>query len=450
MSTITKLNRIVSQQLPKAKTSTTVTSLLKPNNNRLFVARYASSISPRQEEEVTFTRKPLGPPANYKYDDEKPKTATPATAAVIKTPEIPANIQALIHQDYNVFDEDAQTMISKIKSIQAAMEFGHARDTFYAHLVGTFGLLGAWGQPEVVRRAGLLHTAYSGDLFQFYIFKGEDEDDRNKVRDIIGEKSEALAWLFGTVNRGRLCGFGDVVNRSMERALPLETPTVIEHRLKGTHEMSVQDTANILMVTIADYLDQMVDMNAWRDHHQIESPDVLYPGDGKPAVALYWITTVAQTIAPHLEVVPKIFNNCTEVITYENELKARDLYWKVIVHEATLDVKEQISLLEESIALNPFVGEPHIMLAQLYHRQGDFELAAQEAAQALEKMYVLATAWDKRRSFECWVGFTRVVLMRSQRAAQGLEQFPMDKSIPPSAQGRPLIHINDMLNEMKP
>jgi len=421
------------------------------SQSRLFVqARYASSIPPlsQQQEELTVkSSTSLGPPVDYKYDDST--TATTSTAKSIQTPELPANIKALIHQDYHVFDKDAASMIAKIKSEPAAMEFGHARDTFYAHLVGTFGLLGAWGQPEVVRRTGLLHTAYSGDLFQFYIFRGESEEDREKVRDIIGLESEKLTWLFGTVNRGRLCGFGDVVNRSMERALPLEGPTVIEHRLKGTHEMSVQDTANILMVTIADYLDQMVDMNAWRDHHQMESPDVLYPGDGKPAVALYWMTTVAQTIASNLEVIPPIFDHCTKLITFENELKARDLYWKVVVHEATLSLEEQKALLQESIALNPFVGEPHIMLAQLHHREGEFENGAAEAAMALEKMYVLASAWDKRRSFECWVGFTRVLLMRNQRAAQGLEQFPMDKSIPPSAQGRPLIDINDLLSEMK-
>jgi hypothetical protein len=88
------------------------------------------------------------------------------------------------------------------------------------------------------------------------------------------------------------------------------------------------------------------------------------------------------------------------------------------------------------------------MLAQLHHRLGQFNKAGTEAATALEKMYVLASAWDKRRSFECWVGFTRIILMRSRRASVGLEQFPNDESLAKSAQGRPLISINDLLQEM--
>ena len=103
---------------------------------------------------------------------------------------------------------------------------------------------------------------------------------------------------------------------------------------------------------------------------------------------------------------------------------------------------------QESTTLNPFVGEPHIMLAQLYHRLGQFHQSVTEAATALEKMYVLACAWDKRRSFECWVGFTRITLMRSRRATAGLEQFPTNKTMAPSAQGMPLIAIDDMLQEM--
>lgn len=363
-------------------------------------------------------------------------------------PEMPATIKALIHQEFNVFDDEASEMIAKIKMIPAAMEFAHARDTFYAHLVGTFAVLGAWGQPSVVRRAGLFHTVYSGDLFQFYIYKGESMQDRDKVRDVIGTEAEQLTWLFGTVDRETLCGFGNVVNRSTTEARPLEGPTIVKHRLTGTHEMSVTDTANILMVTIADYLEQMVDMNGWKDHHQIECPDVLYPGDGKPAVGLYWMATMAQTIAPHLDVIPPIFDHCTQLITYDNELQARDLYWKVIVHEKSLDIQDQIDLLQESIDLNPFVGEPHIMLAQLYHRLGDFDQSVMEAAMALEKMYVLACAWDKRRSFECWVGFTRITLMRSRRAASGLEQFPTNKAMAPTARGMPLVALDDLLQEM--
>merc|ERR1711920_208195 len=100
---------------------------------------------------------------------------------------------------------------------------------------------------------------------------------------------------------------------------------------------------------------------------------------------------IAQAISCHLDVIPPIFNKCTKTISYEDEETARDQYWKVLVDEAKLDIEEQITLLQNCISLNPFVGEPHALLAQLYFRKGDFNLAAVEAAKALEKMYELAT-----------------------------------------------------------
>jgi len=370
--------------------------------------------------------------------------------SVMKIPKMPPLIKALLHQDYNKFDPEAQEMLSKMKKNPALMEFGHARDNFYNHLVGTFALLGAWGQPSVIQRCGLMHTAYSGDLFQFYAFKADCDQDRAKVRSVLGKEGEALTWLFGTINRAKLWGTGNIIDRSSDEVVVNTEKIITDHRLAGEGwEMSVKDTANILMVTLADYLDQMVDMNAWRDHHQCESADVLYPGDGKPAIAMYWLSTVAKGIAPYLDVTPPIFDSCTKTITYRDEVAARDLYWKVVVHESTLDIQEQIDLLQQAVELNPFVGEPRILLAQLYFRLGDFCRAAEEAQTALEKFYQLATAWDKRRSFECWVGFSRVILMRSQRAycLGPKSQMPHKEGVVKNAKGYDLVDINELLKE---
>merc|ERR1712157_388902 len=200
----------------------------------------------------------------------------------------------------------------------------------------------------------------------------------------------------------------------------------VDNRIMGKCEVSAKDTANILMTTIADYVEQMVDMNGWRDHHQIETPNALYPGDGKPAVAFYWLSSVCRAIKGHLNVVPDIFEKCTRCITYANECDARDAYWKVTIEEKSLTVEQQMELLVKCIELNPFVGEPHILLAQLYFRVGKYKEAAIESVYALNKMYTLAIAWDKRRSYENWVGFSRLTLKRSQRRLQGLTSFPTD------------------------
>ena len=90
------------------------------------------------------------------------------------------------------------------------------------------------------------------------------------------------------------------------------------------------------MVTIADYFDQMVDMNDWRDHHQIESPDVLYPEMENLHLDTTGYLQLPKTIASNLDVVPPIFDHCTKLIAYKDELKARHLYRNVVVRVSSL------------------------------------------------------------------------------------------------------------------
>ena len=365
--------------------------------------------------------------------------APPVTS--VPFPVMPSKIHALIHKDWNELDPKGEEMMVSLKGIDAAIEFAHARSTFYEHLQGTFGILAAWDQPEVVRRTGLVHTAYSGDLFQFYLFDANSEHERAELREILGESSEALTYLFGTVNRGDLCGFKSVVNQTTPFATPPSGIQTVHHRIEGEWHMSEADAANILMVTIADYLDQMVETNGWRDHHQIEEgADVLYPGDGKPAVGFYWFSAVCNAIKDHLEVIPPIFNHCTEVLSVQDETEARDAYWNVVQHEKSLTEDEQTVLLYKSIQYNPYISEPHIMLSQIFFRQGHYYRAAVEARAALEKLYILASAWDKRRSYEYWVGFSRMLLLRANRK---LEETPCH--LPFADKDDPLyINYNDL------
>lgn len=316
-----------------------------------------------------------------------------ASDKTVAFPQMPRKIRALLHKNWDVLDPKGQEMMSTLSDIDAAIEFAHARSTFYEHLQGTFGILAAWNMPEVVRRTGLVHTGFSGDLFSFYLYDANKQEERAALRDILGEPSEALTYLFGTINRGQLCNLTAVINRSTPQAAPITGVETVHHRINGTWAVSETEAANILMVTIADYLDQMVDTNGWRDHHQIEDgAKVLYPGDGKPAVAFYWFASICNAIKDHLEVVPPIFNYCTELITEENETKARDAYWKVMQHEAELSEDEQSILLYDSIRHNPYIAEPHIMLSQILYRQGQYHQAALQARSALEKLYVLASA----------------------------------------------------------
>merc|ERR1712159_863801 len=88
----------------------------------------------------------------------------------VEASSMPHGIRALLHENWSGLDEDGNAMVTILSGRQVFAFFSHARSTFKEHLLYTFGVLAAWGQPADVRRAGLFHTAYSGDLFQFYVY----------------------------------------------------------------------------------------------------------------------------------------------------------------------------------------------------------------------------------------------------------------------------------------
>lgn len=373
-------------------------------------------------------------------------------------PAMPAKIRAILHEDWDILDPKGSNMVRTMSTIDGAVEFAHASTTFYEHLKGTFSILAAWDQPEEVRRTGLVHTAYSGDLFMFYLFDSNSEVERQELRDILGEKAEALTYLFGTVDRGSLFNFKNAQNDDIEvkwTGNSNGTQTVM-HRgsAAATIDVTIHEAAALLMVTIADYLDQMVETNGWKDHHQIEDGGSnLYPGNGMPALGFYWFSSVCNGIKDYLDVVPSVFNHCETVISYDNDVEARDTYWKVVMEEQRLTEEEQINLLKKTVHLNPFVGEPHMMLSQIYYRQQKFYKAAMEARAGLEKFYSLASCWDKRRSYGHWVGFSRSLLLRANRMLERQEtSFPCkdaNSTVYVNHNNLALANLNDVVKEMR-
>lgn len=368
------------------------------------------------------------------------------TNVELRFPKMPEGVRAVLHQDWAAIG--GERMLEALKS-QGSMEFAHARDTFYSHLQGTFGILSIWNQPPEVCRTGMVHTAYSGDLYQFFLW--DAVQDRSSLQSIIGEEAEALTYLFGTINRGMLGGFGDnIANATVMK--PLSEPFYnVSHRVEGTTLVSIKDAAKIIMVTIADYLEQMVDTNGWRDHHQVEFAERLYPGDGRPALGFFWFSAACHAIKDHLDVVPPIFDHCTTIVDRDDEIRARDAYWHVTLKEFELSEEEQIAGLQETIEYNPFVGEPHMLLSQLHFRNQRYYEAAREARKAIQKFYTLGSAWDKRRSYPHWVGFSRMTLLRARRMIDGKPHLPFhDESDPTytTAHGLNLASLHEVVVQM--
>ncbi|WP_394538550.1 hypothetical protein PRJ39_23210 [Lysobacter enzymogenes] len=79
----------------------------------------------------------------------------------------------------------------------------HSGRTLYIHLEGVHRRLHDWGNEESVCVAGLFHSVYGTSAFKQQIIPLEL---RGRVRALIGEKAEALAYLFCVCERHACLG----------------------------------------------------------------------------------------------------------------------------------------------------------------------------------------------------------------------------------------------------
>ena len=185
-----------------------------------------------------------------------------------------------------------------------------------------------------------------------------------------------------------------------------------------------------ILLTLADFSEQLFHWQdqlfgnsnahlAFAEHH----PGFLWPGIAKPGLFMSRLSDLGRLLATCSDVcpIPPIFQNCTETLSPENEIKARDLYWEVICDHTSLECGPKArELLLETISLNPFVGEPHILLAQTYLRDGEWESASSHATKGLGLLtqWGARSTWDKRVSLGGWVGWARVMqLLATEKRA---------------------------------
>ena len=173
-----------------------------------------------------------------------------SNAEIVKYPKMPPLVKAILHEDWKGLG--VADILEKLKS-PGVLEFAHGRDTFYSHLSGTYSILKAWGQPDDICLLGMTHTAYGGDLFQFFLW--DSLTDRESLQSLIGKEVEALTYLFGTINRGQLGGLQDIMSKEISEMEPLVGNYTVKHRVEGTKVVPAGIAAKILLVTVADYLD---------------------------------------------------------------------------------------------------------------------------------------------------------------------------------------------------
>jgi len=158
---------------------------------------------------------------------------------------------------------------------------------------------------------------------------------------------------------------------------------------------------------------------------------------------------MCHAVKNYLEVVPPVFDHCESVLHRDAEIMARDLYWKGVSQERELSVEQLIELFTAASKFNPYVGEPQLMLAQLYFRLGRWVEAVEHAKRALDAFFTLVSAWDKRRTFANWVAFTRVLHLRASRLSKGEPDFPVRDQLDETMGNHlPLVHLQDLVDQM--
>lgn len=237
--------------------------------------------------------------------------------------------------------------------------------------------------------------------------------------------------------------------RKKINALLPENGITVKHIKTGEDVLVTRRVvATFLMMTIADFSDQLFGFQDFlfdnfdgRLEFVGNSYSSLWPGDGKPGLwmnsssrmgAIYSLIVREEEIFieerkrgggvevdkgrdEDIElVIPPVFENCTKVLCANEQIEGRDLYWEAVCDGNKKGLDKAEELLLKCIEKNPFIGEPHVVLGQIYLSKGRFEEAEKEAEKGLTLLLEWASPWDKRMSWEGWIAWNRVLYMKAK------------------------------------
>ena len=337
--------------------------------------------------------------------------------------------QSLLDDEWLAHDADLAPVLPMVLARGVGQDW-HKAGTFRHHLVGVARSLALWGQPRDVRLLGLLHSVY-GNAFVDLV-KFDPAKERARVREIAGESAEQLVYLFCTQSRTQF------VQKVLAGALESDGSLALE-KDGARHVLTPREVAAFIVVSMADTIEQWF---SWQDDIFSRFPQVaqrpqavhwaasLWPGPMRPSGRmLHQIAALGHALQhPGLRAqlpLPPVFAQCSQVLSPADEAAATSLYWSVIqLDQPLVDLDAATAVLEAAVRHNPWVGEPQMVLAQLYLSAGRAEEAAQAAQSALQQFSAWGNAWDKRVQWDAWVAWTRIL---DQAARTGTWPERLDK-----------------------
>ena len=111
--------------------------------------------------------------------------------------------------------DSTTTKIDFLRSL-GCMETAHSGRDLYSHLEGVRKNLEELDAPEYLQDAGLFHSIY-GTAF----FKHQSTNDRNKVRELIGEKAEEIVYWFCIIDKPRTTNINKLEEGQLKNDLKL-------------------------------------------------------------------------------------------------------------------------------------------------------------------------------------------------------------------------------------
>uniref|UniRef100_A0A7N0T3W7 DUF6817 domain-containing protein n=1 Tax=Kalanchoe fedtschenkoi TaxID=63787 RepID=A0A7N0T3W7_KALFE len=386
-----------------------------------------------------------------------------------------SSARPFIRGELEKLDPKLPSLIAVLRSVGAG-ECWHKHGSFLDHLIDIYKILKLWKVQDAVCLCGLFHSAYSNSYVNLAIF--DPSTGRETVRAHVGHEAERLIHLFCVVPRQPLIhddllfkyeegelieqlkqSESSLVNakergvfdkeeawrRKLNSIVPADG-VVVKHIKTGDDlRVSRRIVAVFLMMTIADFSDQLFgfqDVLFENSDGKLEfsgnNINTLWPGDGKPGL---WMTSLSKMAAiysllvreeqlhilqrnsnvPVIErdeqidlVTPPVFQNCSRILPAADQISARDFYWEAMCDSTGKGLERAEELLLRSIEKNPFVGEPRIALGQFYLVKERFEEAHVQAQEGLRLLLEWGSPWDKRMSWEGWVAWARVLVMKAR------------------------------------
>ena len=127
-------------------------------------------------------------------------------------------------------------------------EIDHSGHDFLSHLRAVSDLLAAHGHDAELTAAGLFHSIYGTEKFQNFAFP---LSQRDRVRTLIGERAERIAWLNCIMDRATF-------DAAVSRALDGESTLSISDRAGNPPiPVSIDQLRDLATVHLFDWLEQV-------------------------------------------------------------------------------------------------------------------------------------------------------------------------------------------------